>query len=83
MSRTHWLDEPRNLRRLWQAFLAMLAVTVLAEFAIDLHPHFQADAVFGFHATYGLIACGAMILAARALGALLKRPDSYYESRDE
>ena len=83
MSRTHWLDQPRNLKRLWRAFLAALAVTVLAEFAIDLHPHFQADAVFGFHAAYGLFACGAMILAAKALGLLLKRPDHYYESHDE
>jgi hypothetical protein len=35
--------------------------------------------VFGFHAWYGLLACAAMILVAKVLGMLLKRPDTYYE----
>jgi hypothetical protein len=79
----HWLDEPRNARLLWRGFLAVLALTVAAEAAVTLHPHFEVDAYFGFHAAYGLLACLAMILAAKALGLLLKRPDDYYEARDE
>jgi len=81
--KTHWLDEPRNVRLLWRLFLAVLALTVLAELVITLHPHFEVDALFGFHAAYGFLACAAMIVVAKLLGALLKRPDSYYEARDE
>jgi hypothetical protein len=82
MSR-HWLDEPRNVRLLWRGFLAVLALTVLGELAVTLHPHFEVEGLFGFHAAYGFIACLAMIVVAKALGALLKRPDDYYEARDE
>lgn len=79
----HWLDEPRNVRLLWRGFLAVLALTVLAELAATLHPHFGVDGLFGFHAIYGFLACLAMIVVAKALGALLKRRDDYYEARDE
>ena len=79
----HWLDKPHNVRLLWRVFLAVLALTVLAEFAVVLHPHFAIETLFGFHAWFGFLACAALILAARALGLLLKRPDTYYERRDD
>jgi hypothetical protein len=79
----HWLDEPRNVRRLWRGFLAVLVATVLAEFAVALHPAFAIESVFGFNAAYGFLACAAMIVGAKLLGRLLKRPDTYYESDDE
>lgn len=80
---SHWLDEPRNVRRLWRGFLVVLALTVVAEFAVVLHPAFAIEAVFGFHALYGFLACVAMILAAKVLGMVLKRPDRYYEADDD
>ncbi len=78
-----WLDETRNVRLLWRGFLAVLALTVLAELVVTLHPHFGVDSLFGFHALFGFLACLAMIVVAKALGAVLKRPDDYYEGRDE
>jgi hypothetical protein len=86
MNDRHWLDEPRNVRLLWRLFLAVLALTVLVELLVDLHPHFAVEGLFGFHAWFGLLACAAMIVVAKALGVLLKRPDSYYNGelpRDE
>jgi len=86
MNDRHWLDEPRNVRLLWRLFLAVLALTVLVELLVDLHPHFAVEGLFGFHAWFGLLACAAMIVVAKALGVLLKRPDSYYDRelpRDE
>ena len=82
-SRNHWLDEPRNVKRLWRGFLALLALTVLAELFITLHPHFDVESLPAFHAAYGFLACAAMIIAAKAIGVLLKRPDTYYEANDE
>jgi len=86
MNDRHWLDEPSNVRLLWRLFLAVLALTVLVELLVDLHPHFAVEGLFGFHAWFGLLACAAMIVVAKALGVLLKRPDSYYDGelpRDE
>lgn len=82
-SRDHWLDEPRNLKRLWRGFLALLALVVLAELIINLHPHFEIESLPAFHAAYGFLACAAMIFAAKAIGTLLKRPDTYYGANDE
>lgn len=81
--RPHWLDEPRNVRLLWRGFLAVLAATVLVELAVALHPHFSVESLFGFHALYGFLACLAMIVVAKGLGLLLKRPDDYYGGDDE
>jgi hypothetical protein len=80
----HWLDEPRNVRRLWRGFLVVLALTVLAELLVHLHPHFAIESVFGFNAWFGFLACAAMIVVAKALALLLKRPDTYYDGpRDD
>jgi hypothetical protein len=75
----HWLDDPRHVRWLWRAYLVVLALTVAAEAVIALHPHFAVESWFGFHAGFGLLACAAMIVVAKGLALLLKRPDTYYE----
>jgi len=67
------------IRRLWQAFIAVLVLTVLAEFAVQAHPHFAIERLFAFNALYGFLACAALILVAKALGLLLKRKDDYYD----
>ena len=78
----HWLDEPRNVRVLWRAFLCVLVATVLAEYFVRLHPHFEVESLFAFHAWYGFLACALMIIVARGLARLLKRRDTYYDGSD-
>ena len=75
----HWLARPRTLRRLWQIFIAVLALSVLAELAIEAHAHFAVERLFGFNALYGFLACAALILIAKGLGFVLKRRDTYYD----
>ena len=83
MDKKHWLDDPRNVKLLWRVFLAVLAVTVVAEFAVRMHPHFAIESLFAFNAWFGFLACAAMIAVAKGLGLLLKRSDMYYERHDE
>jgi hypothetical protein len=80
---THWLDEPRHVKHLWRGFLGVLVLTVLAEILIQLHPHSRVESLFGFHAWFGFLACAAMIVVAKLLALALKRPDTYYEPRDD
>ena len=80
--KTHWLDHPENVRKLWWGFLGVLALTVVAELVVALHPHFEVESWFGFHAIFGFLACAAMIVGAKGLGLLLKRPDTYYDETD-
>ena len=77
--REHWLDDPANVKRLWRGFLLVLALTVLAELLVVLHPAFAVEAIFGFNAIYGFLACAAMIIVAKVAGLVLKRPDDYYD----
>jgi hypothetical protein len=80
---THWLDRPQNVRLLWRGFLVVLALTVAAEPFVHGHPHFRIDALFGFNAWFGFGACAAMIVVAKALALLIKRPDNYYATPDD
>jgi hypothetical protein len=74
----HWLARPATIRRLWQVFIVVLAATVLAGLAIEAHPHFEVEKLFGFNALYGFLACAALIVFAKGLGFLIKRKDDYY-----
>ena len=73
-----WLSRPSSIRTLWIGFAVVLALTVLAQVLVDLHPHFVLDQVFGFHAIFGFVSCVGMVLFAKAIGWLLKRRDDYY-----
>lgn len=81
----HWLDDQRNVKKLWRGFLAVLALTVITGLFADLHPHFDIEGWPGFYAAYGFITCLLMIVGAKALGLLLKRSDTYYakDARDD
>lgn len=78
-TRGHWLDDPAHVKLLWRGFLAMLALMVLLEAVVHLHPHFGIEGLFGFNAWFGFLACAAMIVVAKGLALVLKRTDTYYE----
>lgn len=75
----HWLVRPGTIKVLWIAFTAILAALVLADLLVEHHPHFGLDGAFGFGAWYGFLSCVVLVLSAKALGAALKRPDTYYD----
>ncbi len=75
----HWLVQPRTIKILWVAFAVILALTLVAGVFIPIKGYFGADGYFGFFAAFGFGVCVVMILAAKALGIFIKRPDSYYD----
>jgi hypothetical protein len=75
----HWLTRPDTIKGLWIAFAVLLAATVLMDLVIEPHRYFGLDGTFGFGAWFGFASCVALIVAAKALGAILKRPDTYYD----
>lgn len=76
----HWLARADTIRRLWIAFALVLVATVVVDLGIEHHPYFGLDGTLGFGAWFGFASCVALIVFAKALGALLKRSDSYYDS---
>lgn len=75
----HWLVRPSTIRGLWWGAVVVLAALVALDLVVDHHPHFGVDGSFGFGAWYGFGACVVLVLLAKALGLLLKRPDTYYD----
>ena len=78
-SSDHWLVRPATIRWLWIGSIVVLAGLVLLDLVIEHHPHFGIDGTFGFGAWFGFLACVALVLFAKLLGALFKRPDTYYD----
>ena len=79
----HWLTRQSTIRRLWQVSLALLVLLAAAGAFVEQHPHFGIDALFAFSAWYGFGACIALIIIAKGIGLLLKRPDDYYPPERE
>ena len=79
----HWLVRPATIRKLWYGFSAVLAVVVLAQVVIPVKGYFGVDGWFGFGAVYGFVACLLMVLVAKVLGVVLKRPQGYFRDPDD
>jgi uncharacterized membrane protein YhdT len=75
----HWLTRPATIRRLWVVFVLALVVLVALDSVVAHHPRFGVDGTFGFGAWFGFVSCVALVVLAKALGAVLKRPDTYYD----
>ena len=53
---------------------------VVADGAVEHHPHFGIDGTYAFHAWYGFAVCAGMVLVSKfVVGLLLKRRDTYYD----
>jgi hypothetical protein len=75
----HWLVRQSTIKRLWIVFAIVLIATVLLDFVVEHKPHFWLDGTFGFGAWFGFASCVVLIVLAKAVGAVLKRPDTYYD----
>jgi hypothetical protein len=85
-----WFDRPESRRLLWKLLYAACGVSVVAEIILQLahkrHGHFghhSADGWWLFYTFLGFIGCAAMIIGAKWLGYLLKRPEDYYGEPEE
>ena len=79
----HWLARPTTIKLLWRLFAAVLALTVLSQVGISIKGYFGVDGWFGFGAAFGFLSCVAMVLVAKALGALVKRDERYYDEGED
>jgi hypothetical protein len=75
----HIFDNPRNVRRVIHALYAACAISFLAEFFVSRHVDHPWEALFGFHAFYGFIACVLLVLAAKEMRKVLMRGEDYYD----
>lgn len=67
------------MRRMLQVVAGLCVLLFAAEPLVHKHGEFGFEDWFGFHGWFGLIACVALVLAAKGLRGWLKRPEDYYE----
>jgi len=77
-----WIVRPEGIRGLWRIFAVVLVGIVLAELLVHLHPHFEIEGWFAFHAWFGFLGCVVMVLFAKGLAVFLKRKDTFYDAID-
>ena len=75
----HWLYTDEGRRTVWRTGIFILAITIITEFFIKLHPHFPIEEYFAFYAFFGFLSCIVMVIFAKLLGFLIKRKDNYYD----
>ena len=75
----NWFYRKKTIKKLIVFSLIILGLLIFIEFFIILHPHFDVERIFGFHAIFGFLSCVALIIFAKLLGFLIKRKDDYYD----
>lgn len=78
-----WVDRPGSANRIFRGLvlgsLALACALVFAAgFLVDMHGHFVVDDFGGFYAIYAFIMFTGLILAAKGLRRLIRRPENYY-----
>lgn len=77
--RRYWLDDSRNVTRLYQGLIAICVALLLADLLYHKHVHFGWEGWFGFYGLFGFITFALIILSGRPLRRLLGRPEDYYD----
>ena len=77
--RKYWLDEPRNVSRIFQALVVVCALLFAADFFYAKHAETAVGGWLGFDGIFGFTACVGLVLAAKQLRRLVKRDEHYYD----
>lgn len=77
--RPRWLDASRNVTRLYRGLWALALILLLLDWIVPRHEELTFAATAGFYAAYGFFACVLLVLTAKGLRRVLKRPEDYYE----
>lgn len=77
------LEDPKTIRMMWVAFIAILVVLVVLDLMFaHHHTHFTIDAWPGFYSWFGFGTCVIMVVASKkVIGWILSKPDTYYDEQ--
>ena len=73
-----WVDKPGSGNKMFRGLVVVCGLLFAADFAIEKHSAFEMEDLPGFFAIYGFVSFTVLILAAKALRVLIKRPEDYY-----
>ena len=73
-----WVDRPGSANKLFWGLAILCGLLFLADFTYHKHGHFEVENLPGFYGIYGFVMFTGLILAAKALRVLIKRPEDFY-----
>lgn len=79
----HVLDRPGNVRRILHLLYICCAALLLTDLFYQRHTQHDWDGWWGFYPLYGFVGCVTLVLIARLLRRILKRPEDYYDAGDK
>ncbi|MDP6430256.1 MAG: hypothetical protein QGH73_12890 [Rhodospirillales bacterium] len=75
----YWLDDMRNVHKLFWALVAVCALLLLADVFYEKHVVFAFENWFGFFGFFGFILSFGLVLTAKELRKILMRDEDYYD----
>jgi peptidoglycan/LPS O-acetylase OafA/YrhL len=75
----HLFDKPENIKRLLGILYLCCALLLVADLFIHRHVTHAWESLWGFYALFGFLACVVLVLLAKQLRKILKRPEDYYD----
>ena len=82
LEKKHIFDDPRNVRRVLWALLATCGFLLIADFIFHRHVVHPWEALWGFYALFGFVACVVLVLVAKGMRRYLMRKEDYYDVDD-
>ncbi len=75
----YWLDERRNVTKIFWGLVLVCAALGLADFFYGKHIIFAFEDVPAFFGIFGFVVCVGLVLGAKELRKILKRDEDYYD----
>jgi hypothetical protein len=76
--KTHFFDNPRNLRRVLWTFYTLCVLLLAADLIHHRHVSHPWESLLGFYALYGFVACVTLVLVAKEMRKVVMRKEDYY-----
>ncbi len=75
----YWLDDARNVRKIYSGLWIVCALLVAADLFYEKHIEYAIERVVGFFGFYGFVSCVLLVLAAKQLRKIVGRGEDYYD----
>lgn len=81
--KTYWLDDKKNVDKIWYALIGICALTVIADLFYHKHVKYAVeDFIPGMYGWYALIGCVFLVLSAKILRKVVMRDEAYYDKEE-
>ncbi|WDE09036.1 hypothetical protein SG34_030125 [Thalassomonas viridans] len=81
--REHLFDKPENVRRVIRLLVAVCVLLFGLDFILHRHSSHPWEYIPGFYAYYGFIGCVLLVVIAKWLRLVVKRPEDYYRQEEQ